>query len=347
MDLDAGSLAYEWFHQSGNCQSIEMFLTQKYLQLHDGHAEEKSEHERDFKRQLAQWEEIDREFDADYQVYSGRAELTEWQAVEMLENVMQCFNMTDAQKWKYLSNVQLACDNQVADRLCETYRTSLDQAYDEAMKCANQPLDEQKMEEMLAQTVAAMRRTRLAYDDETRALLTELSLDPDAVLPDGLSAEGEREIRLITNFVVAGMVQSDKTVQLSSEECRMMVEQVVPTCVSAAMIGSQERDAGRAMMLAQAKLGASEAGNSANLLAMVGITMFAAAVALKIICAGIATTGTVMGLYGLWTCCKDAFQHFLGKKEHLDTPGFAGSVLGQSCDEKAGESEINIVKEMM
>lgn len=343
-DLDVSSLAYEWFHQAEKYQSIETFLTQKYLQIHGGTATENVEQEIIFRRQLSQWQKIDAEFGLDYKEYPKQAELTEWQAVEMLENVMRCFNMTQAQKWKYLLNVRLACDNQMADKLCGFYRISLDQAYDDAIKSATQSIQEHQIEEMLAQTVAAMRRTRLAYDDETRAILANLNLNPDVPLPSGLSANTAKDIRLISNFVVAEMVQTDQEAYFSPAERQLMVEQVVPTCVSATMVSNQENDDGRAIMLAQAKLGATAVGDSVKLMTMIGVTILAAKVALKIVCAGIAMIGiatTIASVYGLWKICKDTIKNNHDEKTRIDINDFADTIFKENCAEEAGELKVD------
>ena len=121
-DMDLTALTQEWFTRKARSPGSEMkdFILEKHLERHK--SDPKSPEEKaDFMESLQKsWAEKTQEYDAALDAYPDDPTLEQWQAVEMLNNVMQEFAASPAERFRYLLNVKYLVSCQLAAGQSET-----------------------------------------------------------------------------------------------------------------------------------------------------------------------------------------------------------------------------------
>lgn len=133
-DMDLTALTQEWFARKARSPGIEMrdFILEKYLELHKSDPKSPEEKTALIENLQKSWAEKTQEYDAALDAYPDDPALEQWQAVEMLNNVMQEFAASPAERFRYLLNVKYLVSCQLAAGQPETEADALQSALQES-----------------------------------------------------------------------------------------------------------------------------------------------------------------------------------------------------------------------
>ena len=185
-DMDLTALTQEWFTRKARSPGSEMkdFILEKHLERHK--SDPKSPEEKaDFMESLQKsWAEKTQEYDAALDAYPDDPTLEQWQAVEMLNNVMQEFAASPAERFRYLLNVKYLVSCQLAAGQSETeadaLQSALQESYEAKWRTASNA-SEAELQELLSETVRLMQYAGVQYNRDTRRILAKIGAGQDAV----------------------------------------------------------------------------------------------------------------------------------------------------------------------
>ena len=317
--------------------SIDKFLEEKYLEFHKGEPGTLEEKQTVIRHRIVSWRRNIQKMETDAALYLEKPDLREWQASEMLDNVMQELGMTSAEEYRYLLNVRLLCSFRLYSHLdpveAAEARTALEAEYDtewERAECAS----ELKRSELYGKTVRMMQHVGITYEDDTRRILADIGAGRQAQFPEA-SGEDREVLCLLTSFLASEMVLSEEGAKekLSSKEQTLLAEQAVPLYAAAAALTPEGRDPGTLEKLAQTTLGASVPGRCLSLL-LVGAAAYTAVqavfLAVELAAAGAVVTLSLKALRGIWTAVSTERRPALSAQMPLPR---------QRQDEEAGEEQ--------
>lgn len=340
-DKNIGTVFQEWLlcRKEEPEVSIKEFVLKKYMEFHkDGSGEHQ---EQAFRRMAREWEKNEREFEKYVKRYPDAPELEPWQATEMLENVIIELGLGTAERYHYVLNVrQLSYDKLL--RLMdgesgEKLRTILEQEYEEEWEKAEGEITDGEFQELFSETVSLMRYIGLAYDDETREVLAEIGVGRQAEFKDGSMGAVEKDARFLLNFLISEMVASEAGEEYTEEEQNVMMEQVIPVCVSSVSMVQEGERPDHAMKLAYSYLGGILTGKNLRLLAKVTAVLMAAKVLFFLFKLAVLGKAVQIGLNNLWNYCGKTLH--LNKEENFLKSFFEKKWLRNSREKENEVSE--------
>jgi len=307
-DINISAIQQEWLARkaASPSSSMEDYLLDAYLDVHRDDPGTEAEKKEVFRRRLSQWKRRDQA----YQTASGSCPddpvLEEWQAGEMLNNVIEELEMEPQEEFRYLLNVKFLSACQVTAGAGEdSLRAKLEREYNERWDASVRGVSEEDVQELYGEVVGLMRYTGLGYDDDTRRLLASIGAGKEAAFPAARSAMEEADQRLMADFFVSEMVLSDPDSPITPEEREVLACEAAPVCVAAAAEARRNRVPARSERLAQSFLAAVCTKKNAKILATAALVLVAAkaaVLALEVAAAGAAAS---VGLKALWQSCKE------------------------------------------
>lgn len=307
-DTEIGSVQREWLARkaSGADISMEQFLAEKHLELHPDEPGTKSEKMETIRRRISRWKKQEEAYQAASDAVPDRPGLEEWQAAEMLDNVIVEMSMTDVEQYRYLLNAKLLAGYQIMNgsddkQLCQ----ELEQEYEQRWLASEDGVSKAETQNLFAEVTRLLQYVGASYDDETRYILAKIGAGQDASFHVNRSAVEKEDQRLLADFLVSEMVLSDESTQLSEQEKKLVADQVVPVCVSAADEAQTSGNPVRSEKLAHSLISSICTTENAKMLACAAVVILAAKAAvlvLEIVAAGVAAS---IGMKALWKCCKE------------------------------------------
>lgn len=309
-EIDICSLHVAWLEEklSNPEVSISEFLRQKYIWLHCDEEETEDVKSEFFLDRLEHWKRVDEKYQVLLMEYPDDQQLEQWQASQMLDGVIDAFEMSLVEQYRYLLNVRLLCSYQVMEEYAshhEKLKDTIDQEYERRWRNAENHVTDFEIQELFSDTVEIMQYAGLRYDDDTRYVLAQIGADKDADFSGVSSIPAQQDMRLISCFVVSEMVLGDESETYSDEELNLLLNEVVPVCASSAAAGQNSENPVRAEKLAQCILGEVVSTNLPKILLTSATVLLAAKVTfslLRLLSSGISIA---IGASVLWKMCKD------------------------------------------
>ncbi len=345
-DKNIGTIFQEWLlcRKEEPEASIEEFVLKKYMEFHK---DDSGEHqEQVFRKTAREWEKSEREFERYVKRYPDSPELESWQATEMLENVIMELGFSATERYHYLLNVrQLSYDKMLRlmdEESGDKLRVMLEQEYEEEWEKAEGGITDSEFQELFSETVSLMRYIGLAYDDETREVLAQIGVGRQAEFKDGSMEAVEKDARFLLNFLISEMVISEAGEEYTKEEQSVMIEQVIPVCISSVSMVQEGERPDHAMKLAYSYLGGILTRKNLRLLAIVAAALMAAKVLFFLFKLAVLGKAVQIGLNNLWSYCRRT-PH-LNKEDNFLKSLFVKKCLRDSL-EKENEALENFVPE--
>ena len=179
-DREIGLFWREWFleKQKDSQASPEDYLIRTYLEWHEKDPLGEAEKRARIKERIQTWKETRDGFLRMIDRYPDTAGMEEWQAAQMLENVMQELQLDRADACRYLANVKkMIYDNllfAVGEPAASALRPDFEKSYEEAWQNADLA-DESALSLLFSETVSLMRYAGLSFEEDTQRILAELS----------------------------------------------------------------------------------------------------------------------------------------------------------------------------
>lgn len=310
-EIDICGLQTAWLEEklSNPEASISEFLRQKYIRLHCDEEGTENEKSQIFLKRLEQWKLADEKYQALLTQYPDDLQLEQWQASQMLDGVIDAFEMSLAEQYRYLLNVRLLCSYQLMEETSshhEKLKKTMEQEYEKRWSNAEEHATEFEIQELFSNTVEIMQYSGLRYDDDTRYVLARIGADRDVDFSHILSIPAQKDLQLISCFAVSEMVLGDESEMYSDEERKLLLNEVVPVCVSSAVAGLNSESPVRTEKLAQSILAEVVSTNIPKMLLTSATVLLAAKVTfslLRLLSTGISVA---IGAGALWKMCKDA-----------------------------------------
>lgn len=310
-EQDIGSMISEWLlqRQENHEGRVEDFVWEKYMESHPEASSESSEKKTLFYERAKAWERNGQAFEKFAGKFQDVPETEPWQSTEMLDNVIAEFEMGPEEQYRYLANVKMLIyyrvigllDGETGERLKEI----LERNYEMEWENARNGIGENDLQKMFTETVSLMKYAGIAYSDETRKILAEVSIGRDAGFGGEVAGEMKRDLHFLTSFLVSEMALPDMEGAFTEEQQKLIAEQVVPVCVSSASMIQEGGDAGHVMKLVQAYLGRLFHNKNGKLLAELAVVFVAAKVVYFLIKLAVAGVVIKAGLGSLWKYCKN------------------------------------------
>ena len=309
-DMDLTALTQEWFTRKARSPGSEMkdFILEKHLERHK--SDPKSPEEKaDFMESLQKsWAEKTQEYDAALDAYPDDPTLEQWQAVEMLNNVMQEFAASPAERFRYLLNVKYLVSCQLAAGQSETeadaLQSALQESYEAKWRTASNA-SEAELQELLSETVRLMQYAGVQYNRDTRRILAKIGAGQDAVFSTKPSRFLKEDLRLLANFLTAEAVLSSKDLPCTAQEREFLAAEAVPVCVASATAARGGANPDRTESLAQSLIGKLCTKQGAAVLAGTAAVLLAAKAVVFALEAAAAGAVVAISLKTLWRSCRE------------------------------------------
>lgn len=344
-EKDLGIVFNDWLvlRKDMPCYSIEDFVLEKYLEIHQEEPGGTQEKEAAFRKRAKAWKTNGQKFEKFAKGYPDTPQLEQWQAAEMLDNVITEIAMGRAEKYCYLSNVKLLCCYRLVRLLDreskEKFKALIEEQYDREWEQAKCGVTESEIQDMFAETVSMMQYAGIDYNDETRRILADIGVGRSVEFEDGSLGEAEQDICFLADFLVSEMVLSDTDEKYTEEEREEMAEQVVPVCVSSAFMIQNGSNPNHIMKLAQGYLGKLFSKKNLKLLAKICAVMVAAKVLVSLIKLALVGTIVHIGLVSLWNCCKVSLNLSTYKQYDSIQSLFSEKFMKKKMTQKQNESD--------
>mgnify|MGYP003303177313 CR=1 FL=1 len=309
-ELDIHDLQIKWLEKklSDPEASITEFLRDKYLWYHceeEGREEEKSQN---FYSLLEQWELTDEKYQTILREYPDDLQLEQWQAAQMLDGVIDAFDMSLDEQYHYLLNVRLLCSYQLMGNNLSDYtalRKTVEQAYEKRWICDKNHITDYEIQELFSETVEIMRYTGLCYNDDTRYVLAQIGAGRNVDFSDISSISAQKDLQLIACFVVSEMVLGDESEQYSEEERKLLLNEVVPVCVSSVVGGADSENPVRTERLALSILAEKVSTKFPSILLTSATVLLAAKVTWSLLSICVSGITFAIGAGSVWNMCKN------------------------------------------
>lgn len=307
-DTEIGSVQREWLARKASDANISMerFLAEKYLELHSDEPRTEFEKMETIRRRIFRWKKQEEAYQAASDAVPDSPGLEEWQAAEMLDNVIIEMSMTDVEQHRYLLNAKLLAGYQITNGSNDKQlRQELEQEYKQRWIASEDGVSKAETQNLFAEVMRLLQYVGAGYDDETRYILAKIGAGQDASFHVERSAMEKEDQRLLADFLVSEMVLSDESTQLSEQEKKLVADQVVPVCVSAADEAQTSRNPVRSKKLVHSLIASICTTENAKVLACAAVVILAAQAAVLVL--EIAAAGAVasIGMKALWKCCKE------------------------------------------
>ncbi len=323
-NVELGILFHEWLTIKGHNQemSIEEFAFQKYLEFHKNDSINMDEQRKLFFDRVKVWNTSKAEFEAYVtkaeQIHPTLEPLQLWQATEMLNTVIEELDMEIEEQYRYLANVKLL----IGYRLFELFdnKTSkemlslLESNYENEWKKSNDTIADYELQDLFSETVAIMQYAGISYDDETREILAKIGFNYDVEFSVHVNEKIEDDIAFFTNFLLSEIVLNEEFDSFNEEEKRILVEQVVPVCVSSIKMVENGNNAQHIEQLAMSYIGKILQKKNLKILKLAVILLLASKIITTLLKASF--IGLVVGvtLKVIWNYVKEP----LNLEEKLD-----------------------------
>lgn len=295
LDLNIPDLAQEWIDRKIDNPSltIEQFLMKHYLICHQNDSGNEQEKSQTFHKRFESWKQTR---DTCHQKMVKINSIEEWQASEMLSNVIQEYRMGPLEEYHYLLNVELLCLRALtgrSDKYAELIRQA-EQKYHDAWD--QQYISKFELQELYRRILHFMQYAGIRYNDETRLILAKIGIAQDVNFEDIIAPAAMNDLEMLANFVVSEMILQDKDEELTPEERDALAEEIVPLCVHSTVSNMEES--------ANGLLGAVCRPTNMSIFPLVGAVMLAAKVTIDLF--ALLGTGTIVAVGAgiLWNLCK-------------------------------------------
>jgi len=290
---------------------IEEYLRQKYMELHEEDLGSQEERETAFDHLIRQWREGMERIVRESGRYSDQLNMEEWQASEMLDNVIHELEMPPAEQYRYLLNVKLLCCYKLSGRLDLEARGDVRKAFEQEYETEWERADdvnEAERSEMYAKTVHLMQIADITYSDDTRRILAKIGAGEDVSFPENEVGQEREELCLLADFCISQMVQGDAKQQYTKEEKTVLTQRVVPVCTAAAILVSEGRSSDTMGRIVESSLGYVFEEKNLKLLLSVAVVSMAARLVLSLIKFSVLGIFAGRGLDMLWENCWQALD---------------------------------------
>lgn len=308
MEEKIGTMINDWLAEKSSRPdaSIQDFTLKKYLEIHQSDLEDNLIKEEAFKKRIAAQKENREKFERFKKNHFNVSVLERWQAIEMLDNVMNELDMDWAERFRYLASVKLM----VYDRIVKLFSRSegeestkcLEERYEQEWKKAEEGVTEKELEKIFEEAIFAMQYAGISYDDETREVLAGIGVGKREKFQGSIRGEAGQDICFLTDFFLSEMVLSDT--DITEQEKNIIVEQVVPVSVSSIAMIQKGEDENSVMKVSLSYLGRIFSEKHFKLFSKITVLFLAAKAVLALFHIIVAGGVVGIGIYSLWNYCK-------------------------------------------
>lgn len=342
----------DWLIQKKNIPeySVEEYALKKYLEIHKEDYKTQQEKEEFFYKCAKAWKSNGQKFEKFAGKFSNSPILEQWQAAQMLDNVIKELDMELVEQYRYLLNVKMIIYykliNLIDKQSGETVKKVFENEYEMDWAKAENGIDESDIQDIFAQTVSLMCYAGIAYNDETRMILANIGVGQDVEFNFNLSSDADKDIQFLTNFIVSEMISDN---DYNEEDKNILVKEVVPVCTSSVSMIEKGSNPDCIIKLMQSYLG--KIIKKKNLIILAELVAIFAASKIVFLLIQLAIAGKVIeiGLRVLWKHCKEAInnldyneykflQPFLLKKASINTKNYKQETMKTSSVEKFNKS---------
>ena len=309
-DREIGLFWREWFleKQKDSQASPEDYLIRTYLEWHEKDPLGEAEKRARIKERIQTWKETRDGFLRMIDRYPDTAGMEEWQAAQMLENVMQELQLDRADACRYLANVKkMIYDNllfAVGEPAASALRPDFEKSYEEAWQNADLA-DESALSLLFSETVSLMRYAGLSFEEDTQRILAETALGREQTLSGGGSGQAGRDICLLTDFLVSEMVLSEKG-ELSVKEQTALAKYAVPVYTAAVSCIDGGEKPGHILKQAQIYISRIFHGKGLSAAVCLAAVLLAVEIVWELLTLAAAGAVVGVGMLSLWKACRNA-----------------------------------------
>lgn len=257
--MEIAPLLQEWMkHKEEDASySVKDFIIENYIEKQVAKSRSKEEAEREIDERLCAWEENMAGFERFVLNLPYSPELTEWQAAQMLNNVIEELDLDNEDAYRYLANVK----KMIYDRMllvlpketASSCKENVKREYDAAWEKADGEVAKSEVDALFAETTFLMGYVGMHYEEETQSLLAQLALGQSQQEVGSLQGQAQSDLCFLVSYITMEVLEEDETHSLAEQQ--QFLNCAVPVYTRAQAYINEGENATHIMKMAQSYIG--------------------------------------------------------------------------------------------